>query len=90
MVVVDHINDNFFHTVLGDKVACTLNDLSQQVCGAEDFMMIGLGSVQIANGFKPQYYTPGHHCQLRGGDLLKNQDTTEKFHHWQPQPQRQH
>ena len=67
-----------------------MRSLSQQVCGAEDFALTGFGGVQITEGFKPQYCTPGHRRQLRGGDLIKKQDATHKFRHWQPQSQCQH
>ena len=35
MVTVDHINDNFFHLTLENKVACTLKGLPQQVLLAQ-------------------------------------------------------
>ena len=52
MVVVDHINNNIFYTALDDKVVHTLNGLPKQVCGADDFTMTGLESIQIAKGLK--------------------------------------
>ena len=45
MVVVNHINDNYLSTAMGDKVARALRGLPQQVCSAEDFALTGLESV---------------------------------------------